>query len=210
MLLVTACVVGAVYWRLDDREAVFEEHAAVDPPGTIASSPTSGRGHRASTGHPTEIESLPEAPPADGAGVEKRAGSREVLPSMDPQLAYRAKGLRNAHERFMKKRNVDTAGMLLQKAIIAWSEHAGTIFHQSAEDHGPEQILSETQWTMSVSDQFGGHLIIFSRTEFPEWWELRDYEIGKRREMFDLSLEPEILARVEARALTVLALVEGP
>jgi hypothetical protein len=133
----------------------------------------------------------------------------DVTSTSDPRMEYRVLKLQEAYAEFTAGKDVTTAGTLMQYSVIAWSDHFGTTVPHVAGTAPPRQVYTDQEWTLGVADQFGGHIIVYSRADFPECWELRAVETGHGREMFDLSVAPNLLARVEERAKMVMEIVKG-
>ena len=125
------------------------------------------------------------------------------------RMEDRIRRLNHALQEFGHKKGLVTASNVLQQSVVAWSDYFGTTITWGEGDPTPEQILTDDQWTLSVADGFGGHSITYSRVDFPECWELRGMRVDPERKMFDLTVDPDLLQRIEERARLVLETVSG-
>ena len=190
---------------------------ADDPGAIVPSAQDSGESGIAGADEPNaNIDEQPGqrtqlANPAQSEeGHEAEVQAKEPESGADPRTEFRVARLREAHAAFSTNPNINTAGTLLQYSIIAWSDHFGTTVPHVAGGTTPRQVYSEQEWTLGLSDPYGGHIIVYSRVDFPECWELRAIEANSgEREMFDLSLDQGLIARVEERFRLVMDTVTG-
>lgn len=165
--------------------------------------PTAGRGVNMlkSESSPENSRRLVEEP-------EAIATSEIEAPVQNPRVAYQIQRLQRSYADFLTSKDITTSFHVLASATNAWAEFFDTTIPVGEDKPNPKQILNDQQWEHYIADRFGGRRIVYTRADFPEYWELRAVNSNNDRQMFDISLDPDLLARIEERVKAVLDTVQ--
>jgi len=152
---------------------------------------------------PRPVDSLP-------LGSSTQLGPEEVrsaLPKKPANLwAADVDALLERMAEFEASPDIIRGGSLIKFTVVTWCDFNGTSVPFEKQDQR-ELVVDETRAFLSIADTLGHRFCRWTVDEFPEWWELQEFERAK--EPFTVPRLPsDLRLRIVERAHTVLRLAQ--